>query len=387
MLPTLNWPDGIDAKRFVRDYWQQRPLLFRNAFPGFENPLPADELAGLACEAEVSSRLVLESRGERPWTLRQGPFDAETFDWLGTEGWSLMITDLEKVLPDFRAALEPFRFIPDWRIDDLMASFAPPGGSVGPHFDAYDVFLFQAEGRRSWHIGPEPECGYQLLEGADLKIIETPEFDDVFTLEPGDMLYLPPRYAHHGVALDPCITWSIGFRAPALGDLASAWADNVAASLPDDKLYCDPNFTPPTSPGEISANARTALRQQLQDVLAGDETAFDQFIGQFLTDRAADVALHGQEITPETLRSLAAAGGSLSRHPEIRFAFVPMGEDATLFAGGVSFTTHLPVAAAMCQHVSWQGASLQQLLDVPGADALLMALSALGFVESDADGD
>jgi len=318
MLPPLNWPDGIDAKRFVRDYWQQRPLLFRNAFPGFENPLTADELGGLACEPEVTSRLVIESRGARPWELRRGPFDADTFDWLGTDGWSLMITDLDKILPDFREALTPFRFIPDWRIDDLMASFAPPGGSVGPHFDAYDVFLFQAEGRRRWHIGPEPADGYTLKPGVDLKIIDNPD---------------------HGVALDPCITWSFGFRAPAVAELASAWGDAVAAELPDDLLYRDPDFTPPRSPGEITAAARSDLRQLLRAALDAPDGAFDQFIGQHLTDRAADLALDG------------------------------------------------PAAVAVCDRFSWQDDNLRALLDVPGADTLLMALAAMGFVEIETDDD
>ena len=387
MLPPLNWPDGIDAKRFVRDYWQQRPLLFRNAFPGFENPLTADELGGLACEPEVTSRLVIESRGARPWELRRGPFDADTFDWLGTDGWSLMITDLDKILPDFREALTPFRFIPDWRIDDLMASFAPPGGSVGPHFDAYDVFLFQAEGRRRWHIGPEPADGYTLKPGVDLKIIDNPVFDTEYELAPGDMLYLPPRYAHHGVALDPCITWSFGFRAPAVAELASAWGDAVAAELPDDLLYRDPDFTPPRSPGEITAAARSDLRQLLRAALDAPDGAFDQFIGQHLTDRAADLALDGTHTSAAALREAAAAGATLHRHPEIRFAYIETDDHATLFAGGVSFTTHLPAAVAVCDRFSWQDDNLRALLDVPGADTLLMALAAMGFVEIETDDD
>ncbi|MEM7376531.1 MAG: cupin domain-containing protein [Pseudomonadota bacterium] len=388
MLPPVNWPRGLDAQRFIREYWQRRPLLLRNAFPALENPLPADELAGLACEPEVPSRLVIESRGERPWELRSGPFDSETFDWLGTAGWSLMVTDLDKVLPDFRDALAPFRFIPDWRIDDLMASFAPPGGSVGPHFDAYDVFLIQLEGRRRWDIGPEPEAGYTLRGDTDLKIIEQPQFDDSHVLEPGDMLYLPPRYAHHGVALDPCITWSIGFRAPAVGELAAAWGDSVASDLPGDTLYADAGFAPQANPGELTRAAADALRARVREALDGDGAAFDLFLGQHLTDRAADTVLRGVELDPPTLRALAAdEDRRLERHAAIRFAFVEYANHATLFAGGVPLTTHAEAARAVCEHTRWQGDALAALLDVDGATELLIALGALGFVVIDDDND
>ncbi|MEM9604295.1 MAG: cupin domain-containing protein [Pseudomonadota bacterium] len=388
MLPPLHWPSGLNAERFISDYWQQRPLLFRNAFPGLDNPLPADELAGLACEPEVPSRLVIESRGERPWELRTGPLEPDTFDWLGTEGWSLMVTDLDKLLPDFRDALTPFRFIPDWRIDDLMASFAPPGGSVGPHFDAYDVFLIQLEGRRRWDIGPEPEAGYTLRADTDLKIIDQPQFTESFLLEPGDMLYLPPRYAHHGVALDPCITWSIGFRAPAIGELAAAWGDSVANDLPGDALYTDAGFAPQDNPGELTRAAADALRTRVREALDGDSAAFDLFLGQHLTDRAADTVLNRTPLDPAALRELAARDDQrLERHTAIRFAYVAYADHAMLFAGGVPLTTHVEAARAVCAHTRWQGDALAALLDVGGATELLIALGALGFVVIDDDND
>lgn len=382
MLPPINWPSGLDAAQFVRDYWQQRPLLIRNAFPGFTNPLSADELAGLACEPEVPSRLVIESRGAHPWELREGPFDAQTFDWLGTEGWSLMVTDLEKLLPDLRTALQPFRFIPDWRIDDLMASFAPTGGSVGPHYDAYDVFLFQAEGRRRWHIGPESESGYRLLHSASLRIIEDPVFDCEHELEPGDMLYLPPRYAHHGVALEPCITWSFGFRAPAIGDLIAAWGDNVSSDFADDCLHTDPGFDWQANPGAIARETRERLRQRVEHALTGDPAAFDLFLGRYLTDRAVDEPLEADQLTAADLAEMAAGGRILERHPAIRFAYVEQDDRATLFAGGVAFTTHLAAAQAVCDDLSWRGDALHRLLGVEGTTELLIALAAMGFLES-----
>ena len=386
MLPNIRWPDNLSAERFIAEYWQRKPVLFRAAFPAFDNPLPADELAGLACDENASSRLIIESRGARPWELRQGPLEPDVFDWLGQEGWSLLVTDLEKILPDFRDALEPFRFIPDWRIDDLMASFAPPGGSVGAHYDEYDVFLLQVEGRRRWLTGPEPPGGYVLVEGVDIKVIDQPTFDADHVLEPGDMLYVPPRWAHHGIALDPCITWSIGFRAPQQSELISAWADTCASERTAEQLYTDPDFSPPSHPGEITAEARARLRDTVMSALQND-SQFDAFIGQFLTDRAADFETQASHFDREQLKRIARAGRGIERHPAIRFAFFDVEDHATLFAGGLAFTTHPGAARAVCQSVRWQGESLDRLLDEDGAVELLIALGALGFVEEMADDD
>ncbi len=378
---TINWPDGLNTERFIAEYWQQKPLFIPQAFPGFENPLAADELGGLACESGVNSRILIESRGERPWELRQGPFEPEIFDWLGEDGWALLVGDLDKVLPEFRDWLTPFRFVPDWRIDDLMASFAPPGGSVGAHFDHYDVFLWQVEGERTWHIGPEPSGGYEIEPGLDIKVINNPVFERSIDVAPGDLLYLPPGYAHHGVAKTACITWSVGFRAPTAADLANGWADEATHALAESAPLKDPAFSPQQNPGEISAEARQRLRQSVAAALAADGEAFDRWLGKHLTDRAADLELNTGDEGAAQLATLTSGGACLERRADIRFAFQQVGRSCFLYAGGQEFETSIATASAICQQWTWRAEALTDLLQREGAPELLHKLLDAGFVE------
>ncbi|MGB0865798.1 MAG: cupin domain-containing protein, partial [Granulosicoccaceae bacterium] len=357
----IQWPDGLTAERFIAEYWQQKPLYIPQAFPGFENPLPADELGGLACDPDVASRLLIESKGERPWELRHGPFEPELFDWLGEDGWALLVGDLDKVLPEFRHWLNPFRFIPDWRIDDLMASFAPPGGSVGPHFDHYDVFLWQVDGTRTWHIGPEPEGGYRLIPGLDIKVIESPQFTQSIAVLPGDLLYLPPGYLHHGVAETPCITWSVGFRAPTASDLANGWTDEATQSLADAAPLRDPAFTAQSNPGEISQDARDRLRHAVAEALANGDTRFDRWLGKHLTDRAADLQLNTDNDGPSLITALACGKASLERRADIRFAYQRIAGSCYLYAGGHEYEVPEKTAASVCQAWQWRAEDLVDL--------------------------
>ncbi len=188
----------ISVEEFLADYWQKKPLFVKNAFPDLQSPITADELAGLACEDDINARLVLEKDGDYPWQAKNGPFDESLFSELPETHWSLLISDMEKYLPETMSLVKPFRFLPDWRRDDLMISYAPEGGSVGPHVDDYDVFLIQLSGHRLWKIS-EDFC-FDAIEGVDLRILKTFEAEQQWLCEPGDLLYLPPNVAHHGVA-------------------------------------------------------------------------------------------------------------------------------------------------------------------------------------------
>ena len=190
----------LSVEVFLNQYWQKKPLLIRQAFPGFVCPIDANELAGLACEEHVESRIVLENDQGRPWQCRMGPFDESDFASLPPTHWTLLIQGLNNWVPDISDLLNYFRFIPNWHLDDIMASYAPDQGSVGPHFDFYDVFLLQAEGKRRWKIGNTCTADTARLEGTDLRILKEFETQTEWLLEPGDMLYLPPQIAHYGVA-------------------------------------------------------------------------------------------------------------------------------------------------------------------------------------------
>ncbi len=204
---------NLDIEDFVSQYWQKKPCVIREAFADFELPVTPEELAGLACEEDVHCRLVIE-RDDGSWQLRYGPFEERDFLALPERNYSLLVSECEKWMPELNALLDPFRFIPDWRIDDLMLSYAPEGGSVGPHVDEYDVFLLQASGARRWRYGAKRLENPVLIPDLELAILEEFNHDHEIELHPGDMLYLPPGIAHHGVALEPCMTCSIGFRAP-----------------------------------------------------------------------------------------------------------------------------------------------------------------------------
>jgi len=217
----IMWPDGLSDAKFLAEYWQKKPLLIRSAFPEFKNPVDPNELAGLACDEDANARYI-EHTGNNEWRLCQGPLSDDFFDDVTGSEWSLLVSDVEKLLPDFREYLLPFRFIPDWRIDDLMISYAPVGGSVGAHVDQYDVFLLQADGIREWSIENTAREKQDSSASVSSTIAILGDFaaDDTWQLTAGDMLYLPPQFAHHGIAKDePCMTWSIGFRAPSVDEM------------------------------------------------------------------------------------------------------------------------------------------------------------------------
>ncbi len=272
-------------------------MLIRGALSGFDPPLDGDELAGLACDADVESRIVVTEPGPR-YMLREGPFAAEDFAELGDRDWTLLVQDVDKQLPGLAPFLDRFAFIPSWRIDDLMISWAADGGSVGPHVDRYDVFLYQATGRRRWRVG-KPDDGAPHIPDNELQILADFEVTDEWLLEPGDMLYLPPGVPHWGVAEGPCITWSIGFRAPSAEDLFGNLFEYVTAGLTEADRYVDQDLAPDEADdGRLSLAAIDRARALFDRHLA---RATDGFARRFAGDRAqALVALrsgHGSALT------------------------------------------------------------------------------------------
>ena len=225
------------------------------AWPEFENPLPAEELAGLALEEAFPSRIIEQHSADK-WSLRQGPFSENDFTALSGKRWSLLVTDIEKHLPDFMQYVQPFRFIPDWRFDDLMISYAPPGGSVGPHLDDYDVFLIQVQGQRNWELEGVfrelPSADNELIAGTDLRLIKEFETHETYLCRAGDILYLPPRLGHYGVAKTECMTWSMGFKAPCFNDMLIAYMEEFEI-LNQHKRYTDPGLVSQKNPGEITS--------------------------------------------------------------------------------------------------------------------------------------
>ncbi|MDH5407420.1 MAG: cupin domain-containing protein [Gammaproteobacteria bacterium] len=280
---------------FLSEHWQQKPLLIRAAIVDYVCPISADEMAGLACEEEVESRIILEQDGDHPWQCLHGPFEEIMFEEVPSTHWTLLLQSLNLHIHDFAELLERFRFIPNWRVDDVMLSYAAPGGSVGPHTDNYDVFLLQASGKRRWGISNKPVTDDDFIPDLELKVLKSFEPEQSWVLEAGDMLYLPPGVIHHGVAVDDaesedCITISIGFRAPNVSQLSSALLDDILeqdtqsrGSDQADRFYQDANLALQENPGEISHAALAKIKDMVQQELNNKLQDSDWF-GKFITN-------------------------------------------------------------------------------------------------------
>lgn len=365
MTTPLTHLGDMPIEEFLRDYWQKKPLLVRNAFPGFESPLSPDELAGLALEEEVESRIVLES-GATPWELRNGPFDEKTFETLPESHWTLLVQAVDQWVPEVNQLLDYFRFIPNWRLDDLMISYAPDQGGVGPHFDHYDVFLLQGLGKRHWKIGQMCNSNSPRVEGTRLKILSEFHTTDEWVLEPGDMLYIPPGIAHWGTAQgDDCMTYSIGFRAPSHADIIAEIGQEIALSVADDLRYSDPDLTPQTNPGEINAKAIEQVRNIVLQHLTSENVAF--WFGKFMTERKylEQTQEEPLDIDADEWQSALADGELLWRHPSARLAFHSDEKGTLLFADGEAICCSRELAELVCKSVEINWAELKHLVQDP----------------------
>jgi 50S ribosomal protein L16 3-hydroxylase len=435
---------GMPAARFLRDYWQKRPLLIRGAFPEFEPPLSPDDLAGLACMEGALARIVLRStppsslrgrsrlhrerspvafagmqtrtpkaalgasamdgasqsasdhpnradsgsslravRNDDHWEVRTGPFDDAMFGKLPESHWTLLVQDVDKWDADTAALLDHFRFIPSWRIDDVMISYAPDGGGVGAHVDQYDVFLLQGLGQRRWSIDTRPNPRTAFREDVELKLLETFSPTHTWTLEPGDMLYLPPGVPHDGVAVGECTTFSIGMRAPAAGELLFDFAAHLAETLPESQRFADPDLEPARGAGEIDDAALRRARRTLGPVAAAlDDEAFADWFGAFVTRyRLAQVAAPRKRRVDHATLAERLPHASLERDPWSRFAWRRRGRGARLYVAGNVFDAPAGWAKTLTSNARRiEGSRLAQLPERARGVALLAALIDAGHV-------
>lgn len=380
MQQTLTLLGERTAETFLRDYWQKRPLLIRGALPDFDCPISPDELAGLACEEEVESRLVLEHAGPGPWSVEHGPIEETRFGELPETHWTLLVQECNRYVPELAKLLEQFSFIPRWRVDDIMASYAPAQGSVGPHTDQYDVFLIQALGTRRWQISEGPVDAGNQLPDLDLCIMRDFRPSEEWIVRPGDMLYLPPGVAHYGVALEDCITLSVGFRAPSHAELLSGFADHVAARLDAAQRYTDPDLQLQKSPAEISPAALHQVREILRGMLA-DDKAINYWFGEFITEAKHSQQLandpHCEETSTRQFLQDFAQAGELFRNDELRFAFMDEDNGASLFIDGQAFPLNNElafVAPLLCGQPSVNYSQLETALQQSDFAELLTSL-------------
>ncbi|MET3929905.1 50S ribosomal protein L16 3-hydroxylase [Lysobacter sp. OAE881] len=361
-------PLGMTPERFLRDYWQKRPLLIRNALPDFETPVLPEDLAGLACEETALSRIVMHDRANDRWTLRHGPFDEDEFPGMPHQDWTLLVQDVDKWDPDIAALLEQFRFLPRWRIDDVMISFAAPGGSVGAHVDQYDVFLLQAYGHRRWQIDAGSNPPLDFRPDVELKLLR--EFNPThdWVLGPGDMLYLPPGVPHNGVAEDACLTFSVGMRAPSAAELLGDFVDTLASDADDALRYTDPDLAPSADPNEIDTAAMNRVVEALNLLRMNDPDRLGDWFGRFITVYRAggEVQSGGQARSRIEIEWDLQHGASLFRHPYSRMAWRRAhrkGEPARLYVSGHDYPLPADDAALIADAAQLDGAGYASLSD------------------------
>lgn len=285
MSPVLQ---NLKPDEFIRNYWQKSPCLIRSAFIKLQSPVSPEELAGLACEEEVHSRLIQEKGGNTPWQLRYGPFKESDFTSLPASHYSLLVSECEKWIPEVAELQALFSFIPHWRHDDVMISYATGGGSVGAHVDEYDVFLIQLEGQRRWQYADNRLTDPKLIPDLDLAILESfnPDHDEV--LKPGDMLYLPPGVPHHGIAVDDCMTCSIGFRAPSATETLESFAQEIDTRDLGVHRYSDPGLETDRHPGEITTTEIQQFRRLAVGLMDQPDDIWIDAIAKLLTDTVAN---------------------------------------------------------------------------------------------------
>ena len=367
----------ITPKEFLRDYWQKKPLLVRGAFTDFEMPFDAGELAGLACEMDTPARILVEhglAPENKPWTVKHPPFEEEDFTSLPETHWSFLVNDIERYYPELGNLIEPFRFIPDWRIDDLMVSYAADQGSVGPHVDEYDVFLIQGEGKRHWRIITDPNYPKALNPEASLAILNEFKHDEEWVLDKGDMLYLPPNMPHYGVAQGECFTFSVGFRAPHSMDLAQSWIESFTQNTGKQdttekaqqalgKRFTDAERRLQKNSGEIALDDIQKLSEQILSLVENQTHQLPIFLGKYLTE------VRGTEIAEnEGIDTLEIHDNAdYERECWVRIAYIESEDMIHLFANGEHLELsidHKEAIQAFCEHYYYSADSLKSLFKI-----------------------
>ena len=379
---ALHPPLGMPPETFLRDFWQKRPLLIRNAFPGFVSPIAPEDLAGLACEEAALSRLIAHDRSGDSWMVRHGPFEEELFPQLGDHDWTLLVQDVDKWDADVAALLPAFSFLPRWRIDDIMVSFAATGGSVGAHVDQYDVFLLQAHGHRRWQIDASVALGRDAPDIAfrhdvELKLLQEFHPTHEWVLEPGDMLYLPPGVPHHGVAEDPCLTFSVGMRAPSTAELLGDFVDTLAADADEALRFNDPDLEVPDDPNEIDDAAMTRAIAALTALRMNDTDRLGDWFARFTTLYRAAGEVAPPDSTPSRIEVEwdLGQGVRLVRHPFSRAVWRRAGKGSRLFVSGLGFALPVKDARTIAGATMLDGTQYAALSQA-GRDAVFALLEA-----------
>lgn len=370
---------GISRARFLREHWQKKPLLIRSAFPDWRDPISPDELAGLACEDGVESRIV-EGKGRR-WDVSWGPHAESRFAELPHRDWTLLVQELNRWVPESALLLDRFSWLPNVRVDDVMVSYAEVGGSVGPHLDSYDVFIIQGRGERRWQWHSKPAKDRTFIPDLALRILEKPVMDRDEVVRAGDMLYLPPNFAHHGVAVSPCLTFSVGFRAPAAGEAWMSFAEHMARQPAGTALLADPPYSPAVEPGAIPPALLERARAFVRSIDLSNGQ-IDRWFAMHTTRLKPGHTLEAPRRLPDVTAALKAGDRQVARSEEGRWAFLPAPRGALrLYVAGEEIDVPreaAPLAKTLCRARRHDASAIARLARPVAARQLLERLFAKG---------
>jgi 50S ribosomal protein L16 3-hydroxylase len=322
----------MTQKTFLAKYWQKRPVLLKGALVPFPDIITPDEVLGMSLDERVESRLIREKGGSTPWETKRGPFKASLFKKLPPTHWTVLVNGVDRFVPSVQAFADHFSFIPFWRMDDIMISVAVDQGNVGAHVDNYDVFLVQAHGTREWLIEDRPRLTDEFVPGLPIRLLKRFKPTHRWLLEPGDILYLPPRIPHHGIARgNECMTISVGYRAPTHDDILNSLVTKALGESTTPMRYSDPDLTP-QQPGEISAGSIAKVKEIVREKLLSDDFIGD-WLGSFASETYPDVDLSAQasRISASSLAARVKRSSTLTRTEGARFAFIRKGTKKVTF--------------------------------------------------------
>lgn len=391
----------LDVDAFLRKHWQREHLFIPQGFEKFQVPADANELAGLAMEPEIDGRIVSNvasnvvnnvannvagNRGGSPssdssniannngshWQQSQGPFTEESYERMGP--WTLLVQSVDQHWDEAAALLQSVTFLPNWRLDDIMMSYATDSGSAGPHFDNYDVFIIQGEGQRRWQIGGRCDASSELLDAPGLKLLKNFQAEHEYLMSTGDVLYIPPGVAHYGVSVGESTSFSIGFRAPRQSDLLARWTDNRLNTLEDHVLFRDPRREPATRSGEITAADLERARDQLLKLLDHDDL---RWFGEAVTDQGTTAEHSFDDVAFDIDKS----DGWITRAPGSRLAWHVSSDGLLVFAQGGSQKLPVGLQALVESLCDSEDVALNDtLLSNDGAAELLRWLHEEGVI-------
>lgn len=375
---TLN---KFDVKDFLANYWQKKPTVIRQAFGDVEF-IDANDLAGLACEEDVESRIILQEKGQ--WQVEHGPFPESRFSTLPESHWTLLVQGVDQWVPDVADILHAFDFLPAWRLDDIMVSYAPVGGTVSQHYDFFDVFLIQGEGSRTWQIGDICGSHSDYLPNTPVRILKDFEAKMDVTLLPGDILYIPAKHAHYGVSVEDSLTYSVGFRAPSVRDVVDGVSTAALEHLSEDDRYQDSAHSLLAKRAEIPEEAINSIKTLMLNAI-NDDALIRSWLGQYVTERKYPEHDVEQGNTDDFLLRIDE-GETLIKHPSARFAYVENSEcQAILFVDGDEYHVPLALAEYISNQYDLENQALINMLSTAQEKTLIKTLIANGALVFEGD--